>query len=89
MAVVYQACAVVGIPFGAGTPNPHIHTNPISTNRWTMWIQRKIMARIHKDPKFFDLDAEWCVPNYVCVERPWAIAIGHDQSMNLKPEGGA
>jgi hypothetical protein len=27
-----------------------------------MWLQRKIMARVHKDPNFFDLDAEWCVP---------------------------
>jgi leukotriene-A4 hydrolase len=26
---------------------------------WTMWLQRKIMARIHGDPLFFDLDAEW------------------------------
>ena len=26
-----------------------------------MWIQRKIMARIHKNPKIFDLDAEWSV----------------------------
>jgi hypothetical protein len=26
-----------------------------------MWIQRKIMARVHQDPRFFDLDAEWCV----------------------------
>ncbi len=25
-----------------------------------MWLQRKIMARVHKDPRFFDLDSEWC-----------------------------
>ncbi len=24
---------------------------------WTMWLQRKIMARVHKDSKFFDFDA--------------------------------
>ena len=26
---------------------------------WTMWLQRKIMARIHGDPMIFELDAEW------------------------------
>lgn len=25
--------------------------------RWTMWLQRKIMTRIHKNPLFFDMDA--------------------------------
>jgi leukotriene-A4 hydrolase len=25
---------------------------------WTMWVQRKIMSRIHKDAKVFDFDMQ-------------------------------